>query len=217
MNIRVITEIEKEKTRLYQKKYQAEHREYLSAQHKAWYAANQEDHKEKCRIRYAKNRQKYAEAAKRYCKKHLKKINEYRRVWAAENPEKQKAITHKANAKRYATLQGKLRSSIGARVRLSLANGSKGRRHWEDLVGFTLDQLKRHLGKQFKPGMTWDNYGSYWQIDHKIPVAVFNFTTCNDLDFKRCWALRNLQPLEVKKNQSKGAKIDKPFQPSLAI
>lgn len=36
-------------------------------------------------------------------------------------------------------------------------------------------------------------------------------------DFKRCWALRNLQLLPAKDNLRKNAKIGKPFQPSLGI
>jgi 5-methylcytosine-specific restriction endonuclease McrA len=54
-------------------------------------------------------------------------------------------------------------------------------------------------------------------VDHIIPIAVFNFEKPEDIDFRRCWALKNLQPLESKQNQSKGAKIDRPFQPALMI
>lgn len=46
-------------------------------------------------------------------------------------------------------------------------------------------------------------------------IAVHNFETTEDDDFKRCWALSNLQLLPAFDNLSKGSKIDKPFQPSL--
>ena len=36
------------------------------------------------------------------------------------------------------------------------------------------------------------------------------------IDFKRAWALSNLQPLEAKINIVKGARITRPFQPALA-
>ena len=36
-----------------------------------------------------------------------------------------------------------------------------------------------------------------------------------DEDFKRCWALSNLQPLWMSENRSKNDKLEKPFQPSL--
>jgi hypothetical protein len=94
----------------------------------------------------------------------------------------------------------------------------KGGRTWEALVDYTLDDLMRHLEKQFQQGMSWDNYGKTgWHIDHLIPVSAFNFKTYDDIDFKRAWALSNLQPMWAKENMSKGAKIDKPFQPSFAF
>lgn len=94
--------------------------------------------------------------------------------------------------------------------------GSKGGEFWLNLVGYTFNELKKHLEKQFVNGMTWDNYGK-WHIDHKIPISVFNFTKPEDNDFKRCWALKNLQPLWAKENQLKGAKITEHFQPSLLL
>ena len=45
----------------------------------------------------------------------------------------------------------------------------------------------------------------------------FTYETPEDIDFKRCWALKNLQPLEAKENLRKQAKLDKPFQPSLLV
>jgi len=44
-----------------------------------------------------------------------------------------------------------------------------------------------------------------------------NIETAKDIDFKRAWDLKNLQPLWKHDNLSKGAKLDKPFQPSLLI
>jgi hypothetical protein len=54
--------------------------------------------------------------------------------------------------------------------------------------------------------MTWENYGK-WHIDHKRPIASFNFTSYEDPEFKECWALNNLQPMWAKENMSKGNKI----------
>jgi len=64
--------------------------------------------------------------------------------------------------------------------------------------------------------MSWENYGK-WHIDHIIPISKFNFITSEHLDFKRCWALKNLQPLEAKQNMSKGKKLNNSFQPSLRL
>lgn len=61
----------------------------------------------------------------------------------------------------------------------------------------------KHLEKQFTQGMTWENYGE-WHVDHKKPMALFEFTSTDDEEFKECWKLDNLQPLWEKDNLSKG-------------
>jgi len=91
---------------------------------------------------------------------------------------------------------------------------NKGRAHWEDLVGYSLDDLIIHLEKKFIKGMSWDNYGK-WQIDHSIPVSVFNFKTAEDIGFKRCWSLTNLKPMWAVKNIIKSNKLTKDFQQPL--
>lgn len=91
-------------------------------------------------------------------------------------------------------------------IRRSL-NGNKGGRHWESLVGYTLEQLKDHLESLFQSGMLWDNYGFYgWHIDHKRPISSFSFTEPEDEEFKQCWALENLQPLWAEDNIKKSDK-----------
>lgn len=86
------------------------------------------------------------------------------------------------------------------------------------MVGYSVDDLMRHLERQFQPSMTWENYGrGGWHIDHKIPKSVFNYETTGDIDFKRCWALDNLQPLWEPENLSKSDKLVSSFQPSLPI
>ena len=157
------------------------------------------------------------------------KMRAYSREYRHNNAEKCRAASErwrknkglewfrKKEAKRRLDIKIKISGSISGRIWETLKRGSKANRHWEELVGYTVDQLKAHLEKLFKPGMTWENYGTYWHIDHKTPIAVFNFQKPEDIDFRLCWSLKNLRPLEATKNMSKGAKIHKPFQPSLAI
>jgi len=109
----------------------------------------------------------------------------------------------------------RLNERIRKRIYFSIL-GRKNGRHWEHLVGWTLKQLKNHLQKLFQPGMTWENYGR-WHVDHIIPISVHNFSKPEHPDFKRCWSLQNLQPMWGSENQSKGAKIEKHFQPKLQL
>lgn len=161
--------------------------------------------------------------------RHREERNAYDREWRMKNQDVMKKLKSEWRAKnpQYDTERRKsnpkwgVNHTISACIRSTLKRkggyDTKNGRHWEDLVGYTVEQLIKHLEKQFTEEMTWENHGSYWHIDHIIPIAVFNFEKAEDIDFKRCWALENLQPLWASENMSKGAKIDKPFQPSLAL
>jgi len=97
----------------------------------------------------------------------------------------------------------RLSNTVSTRMRQSL-NGCKYGRHWEDLVGYTLNELKIHLELLFQDGMTWKNHGLFgWHIDHKRPINSFNITSYNCDDFKECWSLDNLQPLWATDNLKK--------------
>jgi len=86
-----------------------------------------------------------------------------------------------------------MRTGIG--LSLKSRGSSKNRRHWETLVGYSLKKLVKHLTALFEPEMTMENYGKYgWHIDHFIPHSSFCFTSTDDIGFKHCWALKNLQP-----------------------
>ena len=78
--------------------------------------------------------------------------------------------------------------------------------HYFDILGYSQQDLVNHLDKQLMEGMTWENYGE-WHVDHKLPITSFNFTTVFDDDFKKCWALDNLQPMWGNENISKSNKI----------
>lgn len=148
-------------------------------------------------------------------KKEIKSV--YNKIYRMKNIEKIRDYTNKYIKNKLKTNPlYRLNEYIRGNIRKSLKNGTKNRQHWEELVGFTLSQLKLHLEKNFSPGMTWDNYGE-WHIDHIIPISAFNFETCKDLDFRKCWNLKNLQPLWAIENISKRAKLNKPFQQSLLI
>jgi hypothetical protein len=108
----------------------------------------------------------------------------------------------------------RLDAAIRSGVWRLLLPGTKARRHTYDLLGFTKEELLEHIESQFVDGMAWENYGQ-WHVDHKVPLSAFNYQTPDDWDFKRAWALSNLQPLWAKDNRSKRANLHAPFQPTL--
>ncbi len=109
--------------------------------------------------------------------------------------------------------------SMKSFIYIALKNNKNGN-HWESFVNFSISDLINYLEKHFKPNMTWGNYGKgkgRWSIDHVIPRSVFNYKYFNDLDFQRCWSLKNLHPLWNEENSRKSNRIDHPFQPSLQL
>jgi hypothetical protein len=113
----------------------------------------------------------------------------------------------------------KLARSISNAMRQALlkAGESKRRRRWDGMVPYTLQQLRRHLSKTMPPGYTWSDLGGRYglHIDHIVPISAHRFSSPDDVDFQRCFALRNLRLLPAEQNVRKQAKLLKPFQPSL--
>ena len=71
-------------------------------------------------------------------------------------------------------------------------------------MGYSIDKLMRHLEKQFDGEMNWENYGTFWHIDHIIPLSALNFEKPEDRDLKIAWGLKNLRPLKALDNCRKG-------------
>ena len=70
------------------------------------------------------------------------------------------------------------------------------------LLGFTPEQLKGHIEKQFLPKMTWKNR-SEWQIDHITPIS----SAKSESDVIALNQLFNLRPIWSSENNLKRAKI----------
>ena len=58
----------------------------------------------------------------------------------------------------------------------------------------------------FEKGMSWDNWGEVWEIDHIIPLASFDLNDRDQLLIAVHYT--NLQPLTVTENRQKGDKLD---------
>lgn len=103
----------------------------------------------------------------------------------------------------------KIRRSIKAQIynRLKSRGGSKSNASISTFLPYTVGELMAHLESLFEPGMTWDNYGE-WHIDHITPDSWFKYDSYNDDEFKKSWALGNLQPMWAKANLSKGNKYE---------
>jgi hypothetical protein len=78
-----------------------------------------------------------------------------------------------------------------------------GSRKLETLLGYTGEQLRGHIERQFTRAMNWENFGR-WHIDHILSKRYFDLTTIEGI--RAYWALSNLRPLTAKANLEKGSK-----------
>ncbi len=75
------------------------------------------------------------------------------------------------------------------------------------LIGCSVDYLREHLERQFRLGMSWENYGKDgWQIDHIRPCASFDLT--DPVQQRQCFHWSNLQPLWAHENKAKGGRYE---------
>lgn len=167
-----------------------------------------QDNRDKINIRSIKyNKQRRLDPL--YVKKQKEYAKEYNQ--RPEVIEKNRIRRNKYNEINRKNPLVRIGRNVSASIRLSLKSDSlsKNGRHWEDVVGYTTQQLRDHLEKQFGPGMSWSNQGKGgWVIDHIIPRKFFKYTSTDDVEFKYCWSLNNLQPLWEKENKNKSDKLN---------
>ena len=97
-------------------------------------------------------------------------------------------------------------SKLQSRISRSLTG--KTRATWEKELGYTLDELRGHLERQFVDGMNWANYAGYnkwgaqnvWVIDHVVPKVLFSPS-----ESAIAFCLSNLRPLWAEQNFRKAA------------
>ena len=183
----------------YYKQYREDNPEKIKEYRKQWYKNNPEKVKEQN-------------------KQYREDNPEYHKQWRKDNPEKVEECRNKwKKNKRKVSTKYNLTCKMSSAIRKSLKSNKEGR-HWEGLVGYTLKDLIRRLKKTVPSGYTWQDFlEGKLHVDHIIPISVFNFTNSNHIDFKRCWALSNLQLLPAKENIIKHNKLIKSFQPALKI
>jgi len=145
---------------------------------------------------YAKNNK---EQRKEYQKLYKNKNPEYLKQWKILNKDK---IRIKERLKRKNNINYKLKKNISRAISRMIIKDSKSSLRY---LPYSIEDLKIHLENQFNNNMSWDNYGSYWHIDHIVPHSLFNYTSMEDKSFKDCWALTNLRPLDARQNMIDGA------------
>jgi hypothetical protein len=211
----------REKVRNISRRYKQQNQQKVKKSTALYYKKNKEKNLEYGRLYRKNNKEKVKETRKKYVEKNKeifnKKNREYNKRYRENNKEKVKNRKKKYRQENKEKIKEyknhpvrKLHENVSSSMRQSLKSNklSKNKRKWEDLVGYTTQDLKEHLEKLFQPGMTWENYDKNgWNIDHIIPKVFFIFTNTEDVEFKICWRLENLMPLWRRDNREKSDKI----------
>ena len=202
-----------------EKRYSQDNKEYRKLQHKAYYEKNKDSLLCKNRNRYEQNKEdykainkKWAEnnkdkkrvADKQYRQNNIERINLNQKRWKGKNSNHLKSYyRRRARDKRKSDIVYNLNHRMSTAVRFSLVN-EKNNRSWQEIVGYSVDQLKKRLYATMPVGFEWENFlRGDLHIDHIIPKSWFNFDSTEDDEFKQCWGLDNLQLLPAFENLSK--------------
>jgi len=122
-------------------------------------------------------------------KKNIRKVLDRHKVWSKK--------------KRQTDPNWKLKCYLRTRIYNALKGISKSASTVK-LLGCSIENLWIHLESQFEEGMCRENYGTFWEVDHIIALALFDLT--REEHQRRAFHFSNLQPLTIADNRSKGAK-----------
>lgn len=194
-----------EKVRAGRAAYKKANRPKINAEQQAWRNKNRERCRAYGRAGYARN----AEAARARTRSWYKRNRDYAIRWATEysrrNEVRQRISARKKDRTRNDAAYA-INQRMRGRLRQTLLNiGGKGGRSWTHLVGYTAPELHKHLEAQFVKGMSWANM-HLWEIDHIVPLALYDIKAVGDTEFLAAWSLSNLRPAWRLVNRSKSDK-----------
>ncbi len=130
------------------------------------------------------------------------KIQEYLNEWNKKNPkyakqykENYKPKSRARERERYKNdIEWKITKILRARIRFAIKFQKTFKSNKTlDLLGCTVHEFKIYLEKLFIHGMTWDNQGIIWEIDHIIACTKFDLTKPEEQ--AKCFHYTNMQPL----------------------
>jgi hypothetical protein len=129
--------------------------------------------------------------------KNRKQISEYNKLYRSKN---KKFINSLYKNKLDSDPSFKIAHNTRVRINKALKNNVK-HSSTIDLLGCNIEFYKQYLEQQFKPDMTWENYGVLWEIDHIKGCCTFDLTKLENQ--QKCFHYSNTQPLYKIDNQRK--------------
>jgi len=140
--------------------------------------------------------------ALKWCEENKERINKGPYEWYAKN---KKNISEYQKKYRKKSVKNLLTDRIRHLINYSLRRRKiKKAGHLEDILGYSIEQLKERLNKTMPVGYTWNDFlTGKLDIDHIRPIKLFNYNSQKDPEFKKCWALSNLRLLTIYDNRSR--------------
>ena len=138
--------------------------------------------------------------------------NEKCKLWALKNRDK---VNNKRRRWKVGYFKRNPSAKIADLLRIRLNSAIKAQRAGRKVsavsdLGCSVYFLVKYLEQRFKAGMSWDNRGTCWHIDHIIPLASFDLTKKRE-QAKACH-YTNLQPMFASENISKGDRVDEQLE-----
>lgn len=195
-------------------RYRAKYREKLAAKQRAYHEATKPARKVALKAYYERNKGIILPKMRAYADANRGHKRAVDRAYAAANKERaaERIREWRENGPGRAWMRAYLEEyrarpairaahAMAGRIRAALkANGKS--QSTAEIVGYTIADLRAHLERQFTPGMSWENYGKVWHVDHILSAPHFDLPD----ELAAYWALSNLRPLAKSENLAKGAK-----------
>ncbi len=143
-----------------------------------------ENYKEFCKECISKQKKENRE-------KNREEINNKQRNW--------RSIQRQTNP------QFRIREAFSSRIHKLLKNNSKSSKLLSKYLGCSFDEFIKWIQYQFVEGMTMDNYGRDWHMDHVKPCVSYDLT--NEIELNECMCWKNLRPCWRVENLKKSGKI----------
>ena len=133
---------------------------------------------------------KKKESKKNYLSKpeNRKKRNEYIRNYKAKKRLNDKSFV--------------LYENLRKRIWKCLKNKSNSSK---DILGCDIEHYLNWINHTMSEHMSWENYGTYWNIDHLIPISTFDLSNPNEV--KKAFNWKNTWAMIASENFSKKNKI----------
>jgi hypothetical protein len=179
------------------KEYRIKNNVHIQEKNKKYYEDKKDDMLSKNKIYREQHKTEICEQRKEYRTREENKV----RI-KQKNKEYLPIRKMKIKEKRKTDLNFKLGEILRSKIHKMLKNQKTS---YTKYIGCDVEWLKKWLEFRFDENMKWDNLGSYWQIDHILPIHGFDFA--KETDIRVCFHWTNLQPLTGTENREKGKKL----------